>query len=130
VIEKAYELGGVTIMFSPDKDMDSHQKRYDNHEVKFYNQVIYGDGFTARSLEMINSVDAALVLNGRTGTLCEFSMAVEEGLLVAVLTNTGGISDYLPSILKIVDKEFPSKIFFGDNYKKQIDLLLQEARNR
>lgn len=128
IIEKTHELRGDTIMFSPDKDIDSHEQRHDNHELKYYNQVIYGNGFTSRSLEMINYVDGALVLNGRTGTLCEFTISVEEGLPVAVLVNSGGISDYLPGILKIVNKEFPSKILFGEDYKKQIDLLINEIK--
>ena len=125
IIEQAHKLGGETIMFSPDINMDEHNERFDNHKVEFYNEVVYGNGFTSRSLEMIKFVDCALVLNGRTGTLCEFTIAVEEGLPVSVVTETGGMSDHLSDILKIVNKEFPNKILFGPNYKKQIDLLLE-----
>lgn len=125
IVETFVELGGQAVMFSPDKTPESHSERFDNHSLEFYHETIFGKGFTARSLEMINFVDGALVLNGRTGTLSEFTIAVEEGLPVSVITRTGGISDYLKKITRIVKKQFPSKVFFGRNYKKQIDLLME-----
>jgi predicted Rossmann-fold nucleotide-binding protein len=126
IVSEARNLGIVTTMFSPDASELSHQERFDNHSIDFYDNVVYGEGFTARSLQMITYVDCALVLNGRTGTLSEFTIAIEEGLPVSVITNTGGISDHLFEILEIINKQFPSKIHFGDDYKEQIDLLIQD----
>ena len=126
IIEEFSKLGGETVMFSPDPDPHKHKLRFDNHDIDYYNHVVFGNGFTSRSLEMIKYVDAAVVLNGRTGTLCEFTIAVEEGLPVAVITNTGGISDHLSEIIKIVNKEFPASILFGDSAEEQLDKLLND----
>lgn len=126
IIEEFSNLGGETIMFSPDPDPHKHKLRFDNHDLDYYNHVVFGNGFTSRSLEMIKYVDGAVVLNGRTGTLCEFTIAVEEGLPVAVITNTGGISDHLSEIIKIVDKEFPASVFFGDSVEEQLNKLLND----
>ena len=125
ISEEAHGLGGHTIMFSPDKNIEQHNQRHDNHEIKFYKEVVYGEGFTSRSLEMIRSVDCALVLNGRTGTLSEFTIAIEEGLPIAVITNTGGIADHLENIITIINKEFPQAVLFGNSYQNQIKFLLQ-----
>ncbi|MCB9809159.1 hypothetical protein H6776_02045 [Candidatus Nomurabacteria bacterium] len=124
VVESAKEHGGKTIMFSPDSDHTTHQERHDNHSMDFYDSIFFGEGFTERSLRMIQNIDGAIVLNGRTGTLSEFTIAVEEGVPVAVITGTGGISDHLSHILDIIDKEFPEEVFFGNDYQEQIRKLI------
>lgn len=125
VAERACELGNKACVYSPDRDEHDHHKRIDNHDLKFYSEKKFIPGFTARSLEMIKNIDGAIVLNGRIGTLSEFTIACEEGLPVAVITDTGGIADHLQRILKFSKKKYPKgKIFFTKDYKKAIDKLV------
>jgi predicted Rossmann-fold nucleotide-binding protein len=72
---------------------------------------------------MIHDADMIILLNGRIGTLSEFTIALEEGKRVAVLTQTGGIADNLEYILSVAQKEFPGQIFFSDDPCKIIELL-------
>ncbi len=84
----------------------------------------FENGFTERSLRMIHAVDGAIVLNGRIGTLSEFTIAIEERLDVCVLKGTGGISDQLEEIIKIADRELPNKIIFEKDWRKGVDELV------
>ncbi len=128
-IESVYKNNRKTIGYFPHKDKIDYfdrQHEINTHDIKYYNSAHFISGFTARSLEMIKSVDAAIVLNGRIGTLSEFGIAVEEGLPVAVIENTGGIADELKNIIKIAKKEFPNnEVIFESDYKKAIDTLIQ-----
>jgi predicted Rossmann-fold nucleotide-binding protein len=72
---------------------------------------------------MIQSADGVLLLNGRVGTLSEFTIALEEGKKVGVITNSGGIADHLEYILRVAQKEFPTQVFFSDDFNKVIDWL-------
>lgn len=130
VVEHMYKLGGKTTVYSPDKDTESHGRRHDNHNLDFYHNKKFIQGFTARSLAMIKSIDGAIVLNGRIGTLSEFTIAIEEGLPVSVLEETGGIADHLKTIIKISKKKYPKdKIYFTSSYKKAVDNLISKKKN-
>ncbi len=127
-IEEAYTLGLETIGYFPNKDEIDHFAINGNHDPKFYGECHFIQGFTARSLAMIKNVDAAIVLNGRIGTLSEFGIAVEEGLPLAVIEGTGGITDELQRLTTLVHKEFPNnEVIFEKDYKKAIDKIIQKA---
>lgn len=129
-IESAHTHGGQTIGYFPHKDHEDYfdrQHEENTHNIKFYSTAHFIAGFTARSLAMIKNVDAAIVLNGRIGTLSEFGIAVEEGLPLAVIEGTGGITDELHRLTTLVHKEFPNnEVIFEKDYKQAIDKLIAE----
>jgi hypothetical protein len=128
-IESAFKNNGKTIGYFPHKDQGDYfdrQHEENTHNIQFYSTAHFISGFTARSLEMIKNVDAAIVLNGRIGTLSEFGIAIEEGLPLGIIENTGGITDELKRIIKVTKKEFiNSEVIFETDYKKLIDLLIK-----
>ena len=128
-IETAHSLGAKTIGYFPMKDQQDYYDRQHEenvHNIEFYSTAHFVSGFTARSLEMIKNVDAAIVLNGRIGTLSEFGIAIEEGLPLAVIEGTGGISSELQNLTKLAKKEFPNnEVIFEEDYKKAIDELIK-----
>jgi uncharacterized protein (TIGR00725 family) len=124
IVEKARALGIKTVCYSPDGDSSSHQKRFDNQDLKHFDEVNHHKGFTLRSLIMLQEADAVLVLNGRMGTLSEFTVALEEGKRVGVVTNTGGIADELKHIVEVSEKDFSGRVFFSDDYREVLDWLL------
>jgi predicted Rossmann-fold nucleotide-binding protein len=74
---------------------------------------------------MIKNVDAAIILNGRIGTLSEFGIALEEGLPIGIIEDTGGISDMVKDIMYAAQKNLsPNEIYFDKDYKKVIDHLI------
>jgi uncharacterized protein (TIGR00725 family) len=95
IVQKAKSAGIKTMAYSPDEDKNGHAARHDSLDVRFFDEVTYLKGFTMRSLAMLQASDGVLVLNGRMGTLSEFTIALEEGKRVGVVTSTGGIADQL-----------------------------------
>ena len=109
VVRSAFEAGAETEVYSPDEDRERHQLRSDNISLKYFKNHKFIPGFTARSLEMIKSVNGVLVINGRIGTLSEFTIALEEGLNIGVIKGTGGIADHLEYIILIAKKNLRIK---------------------
>jgi uncharacterized protein (TIGR00725 family) len=124
VVLSAFKAGAKTEAYSPDKNRKEHHLRNDNLPLKYFKKTKFIPGFTARSLAMIKDVDGVLVLNGRIGTLSEFTIALEEGSDISVLKNSGGIADHLEYIVSVAKKEFPNKVIFEVDYKKAIDDLI------
>lgn len=133
-IESAYHTGAKTSGYFPHSNRNEyHDRQHEKnvHDITYYSTAHFITGFTARSLEMIKNVDAAIVLNGRIGTLSEFGIAVEEGLPLGIIEGTGGITDELKTIVRVAQKEFPNnEVVFGDDYKKVIDMLIKKHKNR
>ncbi len=125
IVQKAKEFGIKTIAYSPDKHTKDHNNRFDNLHTEYFNEIKFIPGFTARSLQMIHDADKILLLNGRIGTLSEFTIALEEGKKVGVITNTGGIADHLEYILSVAEKEFPGQVFFSDDYEEVINWIIK-----
>ncbi len=133
-IESGYKNNTKTIGYFPHKDHSDYydrQREENTHDIQYYSTTHFIHGFTARSLEMIKNVDAAIVLNGRIGTLSEFGIAIEEGLPLAVIEGTGGITDELQHLTKLVKKEFPNnEVVFEKDYKKAIDFLIENYQKQ
>lgn len=129
VAQLAKSHGLKTVAYSPDIDQDSHNNRHDNLHTDYFDHINYITGFTARSLCMIHDADAVLLLNGRIGTLSEFTIALEEGKYVGVITETGGIADHLEYILSVAQKEFPRQVFFSSDVERVMSWIKQKAEH-
>lgn len=126
IIKKAKLNGIHTTAYSPDKDAESHDKRHDNLELYYFDEVKHFNGFALRSLKMIDDADCILVLNGRMGTLSEFSIALEEGKRVGVITETGGIANHLENITKLTQKDFSNQVLFSSDPHEVINYLINK----
>ncbi len=125
IVQKANKAGIHTIAYSPDENIENHHRRHDNLALHHFNEVKHFCGFTMRSLAMLQDADGVLALNGRMGTLSEFTIALEEGKRVAVLTNTGGVADHLQNITGVIQKDFSKNLFFSDDPKMVIQWLAE-----
>lgn len=128
VAQRAKQFGLKTIAYSPDTHDTAHNIRHDNLSTNYFDEINYIPGFTARSLQMIHDADIVILMNGRIGTLSEFTIALEEGKRVAVITETGGIADHLEYILDIAQKEFPGQVFFSNSIPEIIDWINNKNR--
>lgn len=124
VVASAFKHGATTEAYSPDTDEDSHHKRTDNLALSYFSKHNFVPGFTARSLQMLKNIDGVLVLNGRMGTLSEFTIALEEGVPAAVITSSGGMAEHLPDIVRVSCKTFEREPIFETDYKAAIDALI------
>jgi uncharacterized protein (TIGR00725 family) len=60
--------------------------------------------YMGRELDNIERSNALLFVGGRSGTLGEFSIAYDEGRTIGVLKGSGGISDELEHLVKVISK--------------------------
>jgi len=115
--------GGSNIGFSPAGSEIEHVKKFRlPADPKIFDHIIYAEsGYTARNLLMVRSADATIVIDGRVGTLSEFTSAFEEGLVIGVLEGSGGIADEIRHILKVAKKGYGKVVFSSE----PIDLVEQ-----
>lgn len=119
VARNARASGSRVLGFFPDlNEMEATKNRiaHANDSEAVYDAKYFAKGYTQRSLCMIQNIDCAVVVGGRIGTLSEWTMALEEGVPILALKNTGGIAAHLEYILSVAKKEFPNNYisFSGD----------------
>ncbi len=132
-VDGALAADGTTEAFYPDINEELHKQNcliHNNDRLDKYRKKNFFNGFTERSLRMIKEVDGAIVLNGRIGTLSEFTMALEEGLDICVIKNSGGVSDQLEEIIKIAGRELTNKVIFESDWQKGVDKLISHLENK
>jgi hypothetical protein len=83
--------------------------------------VFTGSGLMGRETHNIHSSDFVIFVGGRSGTLGEFSIAYDEGKLIGILTNSGGMSNQFEPIARMVQKETGSIIITSDVPEELID---------
>ncbi|HLD80781.1 MAG TPA: hypothetical protein VJA40_02155 [archaeon] len=96
VAKTVHLMGGHAVAYSPKGTPEGFDGMHDSLERDYFKQVVWLEGFAVRSLKMIQDCDAAIVINGRMGTLSEYALAFEEGVHLGVLTGSGGAADVLP----------------------------------
>lgn len=132
--KSAFNHGAETIAYYPDlseRELFMNKQAHNNDIENIYSLKKFFKGFCYRSVRMIEDADGAIVFNGRFGTLSEFTVAVEEGLYIAVVEGTGGVTDEIKKLAEIVYKQFPySNVVFSKDYKTAIDKLIENIKAR
>jgi len=117
----ANEKGGFVFGISPAFSEEEHVHKYRSPQGE-YDLIIYsGMGFMERDIINIRSSDAIIILGGGIGTLNEFTVAYDEGKVIGVLLGTGGISNHIPEILDMCDRELTPFLIFDGNPKKLVE---------
>ena len=88
--------------------------------------IFTGFGYKGRNVVLVRSVDIVLVVAGGMGTLNEFTIAVDEGKVVGVLTGTGGIADEVEGLLAHARRA--DHVFFDARPSMLLDLCLARYR--
>ena len=117
----AQEVGGLSIGISPALSLDEHVHTYSS-PVDGFDVLIYtGSGLMGREIVNIRSSDIVIIIGGHSGTLGEFAIAYDEGKLIGVLEDTGGIADMIPQLVAAIDKETGSSIIYDTDPSQLID---------
>lgn len=120
----AHEKGGVSLGVSPAHSREEHVNVYDSPLQPYTTMVFTGSGLMGRETHNIHSSDFVLFLGGRSGTLGEFCIAYDEGKLIGILTDSGGISNDLTSIAALVKKDTGSTILTSTLPEELVDRCL------
>ncbi len=101
----AHEAGGASLGVSPALTREEHVTVYDSPIQPYTTMVFTGSGLMGRETHNIHSSDFVLFVGGRSGTLGEFCIAYDEGKLIGVLRDSGGIADHVDEVRALVQKE-------------------------
>ena len=124
----AHEANGVSLGVSPALSPEEHVNVYGSPLQPYTTIAFTGSGLMGRETQNIHSSDFVLFVGGRSGTLGEFCIAYDEGKLIGVLTNSGGISNEYMRIAHLVHKDTGSIIITDDNPELLVDRCLEKYR--
>jgi len=128
--EGAYEQGGLVVGISPGLSLDEHREKY-NSPIEFHDVLIFtGSGLMGREVVNIRSSDMVAILGGRSGTLGELAIAYDEGKLIGVLTDTGGISDLVERILEACKKNTGARVLYDDDPSRLVERMVRTYRSQ
>ena len=125
----AHEEGGVSLGVSPALSPEEHVQIYASPLQPYTTMVFTGSGLMGRETHNIHSSDFVLFVGGRSGTLGEFAIAYDEGKLIGILRNSGGISNDFEAIAKLVKKSTGSVIIADENPERLVDRCLETFIN-
>lgn len=104
-VKGAFEEKGNIIGISPAKDKEEHTAVY-NFPYEEFSEIRYtGLGIPGRNIPLVKEADAVILIGGKIGSLNEFTIAYQHFKVIGVLKGTGGVTDIIENIVKIVDKK-------------------------
>ena len=122
-VKGAKEEGGIVVGVSPALNMEEHVRKY-HSPTRGYDAIIYtGSGLMGREIENIRSCDVVIFAGGRSGTLGEFAIAYDEAKVIGVLEGTGGVTQHLKEIVRMVKKETGAVVCYDTDPEYLLDKL-------
>ncbi|MDP2598764.1 MAG: hypothetical protein Q8P49_02965 [Candidatus Liptonbacteria bacterium] len=119
----AKEAGGIVIGLSPAASKIAHVKTY-HLPLDYHDLIIYtGFDYSGRNLLLTRSADAIITINGRMGTLNEFTIGFEDKKPQGILIGSGGMSDMLQQIVKDAHRG-PGKVVYESDPAKLVDAVV------
>ncbi len=123
----AFSLNGEVVAYSPASNEKEHSSKYDFPLGNFTSIVYTGKGIPERNLDLIENADAVIIIDGKVGTLNEFTLAFHYGKRIGVLLGSGGMSDLISKIAEVIDKNGEKeKIVYERDEKRLTDSLLNK----
>ena len=102
--------------YSPYKNKFEHIKAGFPADLTYTNIMYTGRGRKARNIESIHSCDAALFIQGRWGTINEFTIAYDDFLenqAIGILEGTGGFADEARRLVNLLGKETKAQLLYN-----------------
>jgi uncharacterized protein (TIGR00725 family) len=128
--QAAHESGALHIGISPAGNQQEHVEKYDL-PTDACDAIIYtGFGLKGRNVVLVRSCDIVVFIAGSMGALNEFTIAYDEGKIIGCLTQTGGVADEVPRLLRTFPKETRARIFQDDSAARLLDSCLAAMSDR
>jgi len=110
---------GKSICYSPAKDKEEHISKYNFPFENSSEYIFTGKGIPGRNIPLIQAADAVIFLDGKIGTLNEFTLALHFNKKIAVL-DLGNLPKLLPKIAEVCDKTGESERIIYDTDTKSL----------
>ncbi|MBI3036411.1 LOG family protein [Candidatus Woesearchaeota archaeon] len=126
----AKEADGFVMGVSPAGNLTEHVTKY-KFPTDTFDLIIYtGFGFKGRNVVNVTNCDAVIIVGGHVGTLNEFTIAYDEGMVVGVMQGSGGIADFIDDIIKIASKRTGAALIYEKDPHELVRKVLAEVIKR
>jgi len=95
----AHDEMGLSIGFSPASSYHEHVATYRLPTDAFDYINFTGMDYVGRDVHLIRTSEAVITVGGRMGSLHEFSTALEGHKICGVLLGSGGLADFIPTLV-------------------------------
>ncbi|MDP9018452.1 MAG: hypothetical protein M3N19_09040 [Candidatus Eremiobacteraeota bacterium] len=121
----AHEKGGMSLGVSPAHSREEHTGVFTS-PLEPYDAIVFtGSGLMGREVHNIHSSDFVIFIGGRSGTLGEFSIAYDEGKLIGILLDSGGLSNRFDEIAIMCNKATGSVLIQSANPEELVERCLE-----
>lgn len=121
-IEKAK---GSSIGFSPASGFREHVSTYRLPTLEFDYINFTGMEYVGRDIHLVRSSDAIITIGGRMGSLHELATALEGHKVCGVLLGSGGLADYIPTLVKHVESPGAAFIIYDTDPAKLVKKVVE-----
>ena len=119
------ERQGVSIGFSPARSFREHVTVYRLPTVEFDYINFTGMAYVGRNIHLVRSSDALITVGGRMGSLHEFATALESRKVVGVLLGSGGLADYVPTLLDNIEAPDANSVIYDTDPARLVDQVIK-----
>ncbi|WP_449418918.1 SLOG cluster 4 domain-containing protein [Phormidium nigroviride] len=132
----AKSLGGYSMGFSATYSPDNHLAVMET-PLELYDEIVWipqdykhkDNAAVCRKYRNVSSVaesDAAIFISGRWGTLNELSNAYDMGKLIGILSDTGGMTEYISILMEALKKKTSSQVIFDNDPENLVNQICQK----
>lgn len=111
---------GVSVGFSPASSFREHVAVYKLPTKEFDYINFTGMAYVGRDVHLVRSSDAIITVGGRMGSLHELSTALESRKVCGVLLGSGGLADYIPTLLENIEAPGARDVIFDTDPERLV----------
>lgn len=115
---------GFSIGYSPASSFREHIITYKLPTVEFDYINFTSLDYVGRNVHLVHSSDALITVGGRMGSLHEFATAIESHKVVGVLLGSGGLADFIPTLLQNIEAPGGKAIIYDVNPSRLVEKVI------
>lgn len=121
---------GVSVGFSPASSFREHVNVYKLPTKEFDYINFTGMEYVGRDVYLVRSSDAVITVGGRMGSLHELSTALESRKVCGVLLGSGGLADYVPTLLRNIEAPGADDVIYDTDPDRLVDKVLEALEKK
>ncbi len=115
---------GMSVGFSPATSFREHVTVYKLPTVEFDYINFTSMEYVGRDVHLVRSSDAVITVGGRMGSLHEFATALESKKVCGVLLGSGGLADYIPTLLKNIEAPGANEVIYDTDPDRLVEKVI------
>lgn len=116
---------GASVGFSPASSFREHVSVYKLPTKEFDYINFTGMEYVGRDVHLVRSSDAVITVGGRMGSLHELATALESRKVCAVLLGSGGLADYVPTLLETIESPGAKEVIYDTDPKRIVQKVIK-----